>query len=181
MNPNDLLLIALLPKPADLARAHEGWYRVPLAHAPPGLARAKALALYQPTSFEGARWQVSWWGALRSVETLRRRDLLPDEPAHPRAEELYACVRLEPLVAVVPPKRATKGRRLLFVPTTWGAFQAAETLDELIVRPHPIADDPLYQLIQQQLADKQGIPDPDATFQKRLFELDAAEYDALEW
>lgn len=182
MNPDDLLLIALLPKPVDLDRARAGWYRVPLRHAPPTLGQAKALAFYQPASFGDERWQVAWWGQVRARETLRRRELLPDEPDHPRADERYVRLWLAPLEPVVPPKRSVKGRRLLFLPVHWGVFQAAPTLDALVeTGPRPIADDPLYALIQQQVSDKGGIPDPDAPHQRRLFELAAEAYDALEW
>ncbi|MGH2541909.1 MAG: hypothetical protein ACRDIB_03875 [Ardenticatenaceae bacterium] len=183
MNPSDLLLIALLPQPVDLERAKAGWYRVPVAHAPATLVRAKALAFYQPASFGAEqRCQVAWWGKVLSVETARRRDLIPEESDHRRAEEWYICVRLVPLIAVEPVKRAEKGRRLLFVPTSWGAFQQATTLDELVASPpHPISDDPLYGLIQQQITDQGGIPDPHMPHQRRLFELSDAEYDALDW
>ena len=181
MNPQDPILIALLPKPIDLERAHAGWYRVPLRHAPASLMEAKALAFYQPAAFGKARWQVAWWGAIRTLETLRRRELIPEQPNHKRANEWYVCVRLAPLVAIQPPKQAKKGRRLLFVPATWGAFQAAKTLDDLFKRrPRPIADNPLYHLILEQIRDKGGIPDPDTTRQRRIFESEIV-YETLDW
>ncbi|MDQ4076082.1 MAG: hypothetical protein M3220_07525 [Chloroflexota bacterium] len=182
MQSQDPILIALLPQPIDLERARDGWYRVPLAHAPAALMRAKALAFYQPASFGDERWQVAWYARVRSVERARRRDLIPEEPTHRRANELYVCVRLAALVPVEPPKQAQKGRRLLFVTTTWGAFQTAKSLDELLARPpRPIADDPLYGIIRQQLADQEGIADPDSTHQKRLFELGNAAFAKLDW
>ncbi|HEX8683092.1 MAG TPA: hypothetical protein VF707_12310 [Ardenticatenaceae bacterium] len=182
MNPHDLILIALLPTPVDLERGHAGVYRVPLSFAPPALAQARALAFYQPASFGEGRWQVAWWARIAAMETLPRREIVPEEPTHRRADEPYLRVSLHPLVAVEPPKRATKGRRILFVPTTWAAFQAAETLDELVARaPRPIADSPLYGMIQQQIEGKGGIPDPHSAHQKRLFELPDAEYDFLDW
>ena len=182
MEAQEIIFIALLPKPADLERAQEGWYRVPVAHAPDALASARALAFYQPASFGKGRWQVAWWGEVTRVETKLRRELLPDEPNHRRAGDPYLCFHLAPLQPVEPPKRAAKGRRLLFVPTTWGAFEAAESLDELVAHPpRPIADDPLYEMIQQQIAGKSGIASPDEPHQKRLFEAEVAEYDALDW
>ncbi len=182
MEPHESLVVALLPKPEDLNRARAGWYRVPLVHAPDSLARARGIALYQPASFGEARWQVAWWARIRAAETLRRRDLIPDEPSHRRADQWYLCLRLEPLQPVEPPKVATKGRRLLFVPTTWAAFQAAPTLDELVASaPRPVGDNPLYGLIQQQIAGQAGIPDPGAPHQRRLFEPYQAEYDELDW
>lgn len=173
MNATDLLLIALLPEPQALLLAQAGHYRLPLAHAPACLAQARALAFYQPASFGAARWQVAWWGEIQALHSALRRELLP-EPDHPRADCPYLSVELAPLVPLDPPKQASKGRRLLFVPTTWGAFQAAPTLDTLFrPAPRPIADDPLYQLIQQQVAGQSTIPDPHAPRQLRLFERGA--------
>lgn len=171
MHPNDLIVIALLPKPSALEHAQAGWYRIPLQRTPPYLGRVRALAFYQPASFGDARWQVRWWGRVERLETLPRRALLPAAPAHPRADALYTCVRLAPLQEREPLLRATKGRRLLFVPLRWAAFQAAATLDALFRAPtHPITDDPRYQIMQQQLADKQQLPPPDQPYQKRLLE-----------
>jgi hypothetical protein len=182
MDQHDPILIALLPKPADLHRAREGWYRVPLRHAPAALMRAKALALYQPSSFLEARWQVGHWAPVRGLQEMRRRQLIPEEAEHRRADEMYLCVRLGPLVPVEPPKKSEKGRRLLFVPTTWGEFAAAATLDELLESPvHPIQDSLMYELIQQQIAGTGGIALPETPRQKRLFELSDADYDAIDW
>ncbi|MBA3534819.1 MAG: hypothetical protein H0T73_23155 [Ardenticatenales bacterium] len=182
MNATDALLIALLPRPADLARAQAGWYRVPLAHAPAALGEAKALAFYQPKTFGEARWQIGWWGRVSGLEVRLRRELLPEEPDHRRAGEPYLCVTLQPLVALDPPKHSTKGRRILFLPTTWAAFQRAETLDDLVARPlRPIADSPLYTLIKQQVADQGGIPDPGSTHQPRLFETEKCFFDGYHY
>ncbi len=182
MNPQDPILIALLPKPIDLERAHTGWYRVPLRHAPASLLDAKALAFYQPASFGDARWQVAWWGKIEGLETMRRRELVPEQPNHKRANEWYIGVRLQPLQSLEPPKQAKKGRRLLFVPATWGALQAAGTLDHLFKRrPRPIADNPLYHLILQQIRDKGGISDPDSSEKRRIFEQDEVVYETLDW
>lgn len=183
MEPDTPLLIALLPQPIELTRAQAGWYRVPLEQAPAALTGARALAFYQPGSFGVAhRWQVAWWGSVLAVERCLRRELIPEEPRHRRAGEPYLVVRLAPLVPVAPAKRAARGRRLLFVPTTWGDFQAAPTLDDLLDRaPRPIQDDPLFQIIQDQVADKGGIPDPAAPHQRRLFEPIDLFYNALDW
>lgn len=180
--PTDSLLIALLPQPVDRERAHEGWYRVPVARAPGALYDARALAFYQPASFGEERWRVAWWAEVRGLRECPRRQLIPDEPEHHRADEPYVVVELGPLQPVEPPKRAEKGRRLLFLPTTWAAFQAAPSLDALLEpAPRPIADDLLYRLIQQQLAGSAAPLDPALEQQRRLLEAEQAEYDALDW
>lgn len=163
------LLVALLPSPRDLDLAREaGWYRIPAAHAPPALAGVRALAFYQPASFGARRWRIEWWAAVRTVVPTTRAALLPTEPDHPRAAEPYLRVDLGPLHPLDPPLVNQDGRRLLFLPTTWGRLTAAAALSDLRA-PQPIADDPLYLLIQSQLdEDARAIPDPGSSHQPRL-------------
>ncbi|MCB0077596.1 MAG: hypothetical protein KDD73_09215 [Anaerolineales bacterium] len=177
-----MLLIALVPQPRDLAwirQTHR--YRVPLDHAPTTLATAKRLAFYQPSSFGDERWQVAWWAETRGLEVLTRHELLPDAPTHRRADALYAVVSLGPLQRVEPPKRAEKGRRILFVPTSWAAFEAAHCLDDLFDHaPRPIADAPLYQILQAQIEGHDTISGPTERQQLRLLES-FPDSDALDW
>lgn len=171
MNDADPVLIVLLPHPRDLALAQGGSYRIPMRHAPAALASARALAFYQPASFgEAARWQVAWWAEVRAVGMQRRRDLLPDEATHPRADEWYAVVALGPLQPFEPPLQASRGRRFLYIPTRWGTLRHCGSLDELLRHaPRPVADDLLYGLIQQQVEGQAAIR-PDGLAQGRLFE-----------
>jgi hypothetical protein len=164
------VLIALLPRPRDLSLAREaGIYRVPVAHAPPALSNAEALAFYQPSSFGEHKWRIEWWAPIKAIGVALRRELLPAEPDHPRAEEPYYRVDLDPLRALMPPVISKKGRRLLFMSTTWGRLRQAGDLADLRA-PRPIADDPLYRLIQSQL-DPQAFDIGDAgnDHQPRLF------------
>lgn len=171
MQPDDLLLIVLLPRPIDLDRAAEGLYRVPLARAPAVLATARALAFYQTSAFGPARWQISWMAPVRRLESATRRVLVPDEPDHPRADRPYVAARLGRLRAIEPPKRSGRGRRLLFVPVRWGRFLAAPDLDSLLKpAPRPVADAPRYRLLRQQLEAEQGLHDPRRPHQPRLFD-----------
>jgi hypothetical protein len=169
MQPTDLIIIALLPHPADLERAQAGWYRVPVAAAPAALHEAKAMALYQPRRFGAEGLQVAWWAPIQQIETCLRRDLLPDEPTHPRADEAYLRVNLQPLQPRDPPLRANKARRLLFAPVLWGDFCNATTLDDLFQpTPRPIVDSLMYQLISPQLEGLKGINPPDEASPPRL-------------
>jgi hypothetical protein len=170
MSPADLVLIALLPTPADLERAQAGWYRLPESAAPSALWQAKALALYQPRSFGEDGLQVAWWGMITGIERTTRRMLLPDDPTHRRADEVYLRVGLSPLQRRAPPLRASKARRLLFAPVRWGLFESATTLDDLFrPAPRPIVDSLMYQLIQSQLEGMSENPPSDDEAQ-RLFE-----------
>lgn len=167
------VLIALLPQPSDLHLAREeGFYRVPVAHAPTALSQARALAFYQPASFGERKWRIEWWAPITIIAVATRRELLPDEPDHPRADELYYRVGLKRVEALEPPVIGQTGRRLLFMTTTWGRLRQAADLSDLRT-PRPIADDPLYRLIQSQL-DSQAfdIADEDSVHQPRLFRED---------
>lgn len=71
-----------------------------------------------------------------SAGLARRRDLLPDEPAHPRADALYFRLdlgALEPLPHPIPSRRL---RRITFIPTTLARlFTAGDVADLWIKEP----------------------------------------------
>lgn len=131
------------------------------------------MAFYQPRSFGEEGLQIAWWGRISKITAMIRRELLPDEPNHPRANEPYLRVALEPLEACRPPLRTTKARRLLFASVQWGEFVAATTLDDLFRPPsRPIVDSLLYQLIQPQLEGVSGITPPEEENPHRLLEAE---------
>ena len=79
------VLVVVVNDPVDLRRArNEGWYRIPLAHAPARVA-AEYLAFYQTGAFPaGERWAVRWYAPVRSYRLTSRRELIPGEPDHPQ-------------------------------------------------------------------------------------------------
>lgn len=125
------VLVAVLPSVRDLALVREqGWYRVPLAHAPATVA-AEALAFYQTAAFGAERWSVRYIATIVRVGIALRRELLPDEDQHPRANERYLCFRLdalETLPVVVPSRRL---RRITFIPTSFGQLLRARDVAAL--------------------------------------------------
>src|SRR5512137_2163567 len=84
------VLVVVVNDPADLGRARDqGWYRIPLARAPWRIA-ADYLAFYQTGAFPpDERWAVRWLAAVRSYHIAPRRELIPEEADHPRADILY--------------------------------------------------------------------------------------------
>ena len=83
-----LILVAILPhqRDFDIARLF-GWYRIPLRSAPKVIS-VDYLAFYQTQNFEeGQRSQIAFIAQLLGHELVRRRDLIRDEPDHPRAME----------------------------------------------------------------------------------------------
>ncbi len=128
--PDTPVLVAVVTQAADLARAQAGWYRLPLAHAPPRVG-CEVLALYQTGAFGAAARGVRWWAPVRRVSVARRRDLLPDEPRHPRADALYYRFDLGPLTRLARPIPARRLRRVTFIATTWERLNAAEDVGQL--------------------------------------------------
>jgi hypothetical protein len=108
----------------------EGWYRIPLKHAPDPAAAAY-LAFYLTKPFGAAAWQVAYYAPVLRYTIVLRRELLPDEAAHPRAQEHYYRVAVGPvqrLARAVPSRRL---RRITFIPTTFGRLCTAADVAEL--------------------------------------------------
>ncbi len=134
-NDESPVLVVVVNDPADLARAHaEGWYRIPFAHAPPRIA-ADYLALYLTAAFPPEeRWQVRWWAATRGYRVATRRELIPDEPDHPRAGELYYRITLGPLTALPHPIPSRGLRRITFIQTTLARLHEAQEINDLWIK-----------------------------------------------
>jgi hypothetical protein len=132
MNPEDRVLVAVMNNPQDFERARDdGWYRVPVKHAPKSTPESDYIAFYFTRSFEELRWAIHWYAPVRGHELRRRRDLLPDEPDHPRADHAYYVLQLGPLEPLEPPIISLRWRRITFIETTWDRFQAAQEINEL--------------------------------------------------
>ncbi len=126
------VLVAVLPSPADLTLADQlGWYRVPLAHAPPQLG-ADYLAFYQTGAFPaGERWQVSTLAVIRRVRITTRAELLPAEADHPRAQARYFRLDIGPLWRLPQPIPSRRLRRITFIPTTLARLLSAREINDL--------------------------------------------------
>ncbi|RRR75787.1 MAG: hypothetical protein EI684_03965 [Candidatus Viridilinea halotolerans] len=131
------VLVVVVNRPRDLALAREaGWYRVPLARVPPHLA-ADYLAFYQTAAFGSERWAVRYYAPILRFRLSTRRELLPDEPNHPRANERYYRVELGPCAELPLPVPAARLRRVAFIATTFGQLRRASDVRDLF---HPQED-----------------------------------------
>lgn len=135
MNPDDVVLVALVNAPRDLQLAtREHWYRIPSKHAPKFFSGAQYLAFYLPGAFKERKWRIDTFAAVRGHELARRIDLIPDEPDHPRANEVYYKLQLGNIEERKPPIVAKRGRRVLFLWTNWEKFSAAREWNDLYLR-----------------------------------------------
>jgi len=126
------VLVVVMNNPRDLTLARqEGWYRIPVRRAPPRLG-ADYLAFYQTGVFgEDERWRVNYYAPVRRVRRLRRLDLLPGEPDHPRAQDEYYKFELGPLARLPRPIPSRRLRRITFIPTTLERLLAAQEINDL--------------------------------------------------
>lgn len=121
------------------------WYRIPLQRAPKQVAAAY-LAFYQTAAFPDERWTIRSYAPVESYRLMTRRQLLPDEPDHPRADDMYYRVALGPLRALPHPIPSRKLRRITFIPTTLQHLLAARDVSELW--PAPAAATKLWYALQ---------------------------------
>ncbi len=125
-------LVVVVNRPADLSRAtKERWYRIPLNRAPSRVA-AEYLAFYQTGAFAAEeRFVVRWMAPIRGYILATRRELIPEEPEHSRADEKYYKVLLDEPVLLPHPIPSRRLRRITFIPTTLGRLR------EVVARQTP--------------------------------------------
>lgn len=133
MYPEDRVLVAYVPEPADFALIREqGWYRIPQKVAPKGLY-AEYFAFYFGRRFGAEKWAVHYYAERLGHELTTRRLLIPAEPDHPRADAFYYKVQLGPLHRLPEPIVSLRWRRITFLHTTWDRFQDAREINDLFI------------------------------------------------
>ncbi|HUW94979.1 MAG TPA: hypothetical protein VMW58_04270 [Anaerolineae bacterium] len=127
----DRVLVAVMNSHRDFEIAREqGWYRIPYERAPSRVG-ADYLAFYQTSVFEEDRWAVNYYATVGRYHVVSRRRLLPDEPDHPRANDLYYRIDIGPLLRLSPPIPSQRLRRISFIPTTLERLLHAEEINDL--------------------------------------------------
>ncbi|MCB0125875.1 MAG: hypothetical protein KDE58_26650, partial [Caldilineaceae bacterium] len=132
-------LVAVVNNVADLQRAaSEGWYRIPQRTAPRRIG-ADFLAFYQTGAFQAKEeaQTVTYYAPTRRYQLLTRRELLPQEADHPRAEEYYFRIELGPLQRLERPVPAEAFRRVTFIHTTFHHLLTAERVSDLFYKEDP--------------------------------------------
>jgi len=143
-------LVVVVNNRADWARVQrELWYRLPVRSAPRQVA-ADYLAFYHTAAFDAERWSIRCYAPVTSIRLARRRELLPDEPAHPRAGELYYRFALGALLDLERPLPSRRLRRITFIHTTLARLLQAEDVAELWL------NQPLHERLWVEL-NRQGI------------------------
>ena len=140
MHPEDRVLVAVITRPKDFETVrNSGWYRVPEKKAPRGVF-SEYIAFYFTAAFDEQAYAVHYYARRLGHELVTRRELLPDEGDHPRAEEQYYKLQLGPLQKREPPIVSLRWRRISFIHTTWDRFVAAEEINDLFAQGDEFVD-----------------------------------------
>ena len=81
--------------PKDWQRVQtEGWYRLPVKHAPEGTPHFDWIAFYFTSAFGSDKWAIHYYAHIEGHELLTRRDLIPSEPDHKRVGDNTTMIML---------------------------------------------------------------------------------------
>jgi hypothetical protein len=131
MYPEDRVLVGVINRRRDFELARrEHWYRIPRDRAPRSID-AEYIAFYFSRSFKEQNGGIHYYAQRKGHELVRRRDLLPDESDHRRAEGLYYKIQLGEIQEKRPPILNPTARPIAFVFTTWDRFVNARTIADL--------------------------------------------------
>lgn len=132
MYPEDRVLVGVVNRKRDLKTIRaEHWYRIPQKRMSRGI-HAEYLAFFlSGRVFKEQSGGIHYYARVKGVELRYRRDLLPREADHPRADEVYYRVALGDLQEKSPPVLNPSRRPIAFVHTTWDRFVKATTIKNL--------------------------------------------------
>jgi len=141
------VLVAIVPRIADWERViAQRWYRIPLAKAPERVG-AEYLAFYHTSRFGEMGCSIRYYAPIERYRVATRRELLPEEPDHPHAQERYLKLELGPLQSLSHPIPAARLRRITFINTTLDRLLTAREINDLWLRE--TAKDRLWQALRE--------------------------------
>jgi len=131
--PDDRVLVGVINRRRDFeALRDKFWYRVPLLSAPLCID-ADYLAFYLGGKFSPYGGMIAFYARRTGFELVQRRELLPMEANHPRADHLYFKLQFRVLHAKTPPILNPTKRPISFIYTTWERFSRATVIADLYV------------------------------------------------
>src|SRR3989344_1031553 len=124
------VLVGVLKNKRDLnILLAKKWYRVPMAHAPS--RQFRYLALYEPARLGRQGKRIRYYTRVLNHQIIRRGDLLPDEPHHPRARDSYFQFRVGNIKKLSRPIRNIAPRRVSFGFTTLNRLLKSKNILQL--------------------------------------------------
>jgi len=141
---NDLVLIGVVKRKVDLDHLRKDrWYRIP-AHLS-FRKSSRYLAVYPTARCGSGGGGISSYSAIQGITRTKRIDLLPDEDAHPRAQDWYWRLQLGPLRKLPHRIENRLRRRVTFAYTTLPKLIQAHEIGELFGIP------PLEEIMRRSL------------------------------
>ena len=149
-SPHDEVLVAILNNQAALALARDQlWYRIPVNNAPRRWP-PEWLAFYQTKTFEDEKFSIRYYGHIRDIQIVPRRELFPEEFENPKSDYLYYKLNLEEWQVLDHPIVSRRWRRLVFVTTTLHKFTRATEVNDLFDES-PLEDEVWEELKRQHI------------------------------
>ncbi|HUI29816.1 MAG TPA: DUF559 domain-containing protein [Candidatus Acidoferrales bacterium] len=133
--PRGEVLVSILNNEDDLEILRKNlWYRIPVSSAKKWLSKRwppELMAFYQTSIFGKEKYSIRYYGKVKEIREARRCELFPNEADNPKTARLYYKIVLSSLEQLEKPIRSNRGRRLIFIPTTFKKFQKATEINDL--------------------------------------------------
>ncbi|MDO8521599.1 MAG: DUF559 domain-containing protein [bacterium] len=124
------VLVGVIKQKSDLRiLLHDHWYRIPAAFFPK--QRFTHVAFYQPALFGRESKRICYYARVRKIEKVKRIELLPKEPDHPRAQNDYCKITLCEIKKLTHPVKNIIPRRISFGFTSLKKLLSARDILEL--------------------------------------------------
>lgn len=131
MYAEDRVLVGVINRKRDLQSVQDDkWYRIPQAQMKRGV-NAEYIAFFLSKAFGERNGGIYYFADRKGIELLYRRDLIPSEPNHPRANEAYYKIQLGTVREKKPPVVNSTKRTIGFIYTTWDRFIKASKISDL--------------------------------------------------
>ena len=126
------MLVALLKEKNDLEiLLNHNWYRIPIKSAPVDLYKIKFLSFYQPSIFKSEKYKIKYYGIIKKIQVIKRKELFPDEIKNSKSELEYYKIIIDRIQELDEPIISKKGRRMVFIKTTLEKFINAHEINDL--------------------------------------------------
>jgi very-short-patch-repair endonuclease len=132
---SERLLVAVMNNSLDMALARDQhWYRIPVDRAskwckscwPP-----QWLAFYQTKTFGDEAFAIHYYAQVLDIQRKYRWQLFPDQPEDAKSQRLYFQLSIGSLQRLPKAITSPHQRRIVFIPTTWSRFVAADQVNDL--------------------------------------------------
>ncbi|MBL8115960.1 MAG: hypothetical protein JNJ78_00390 [Anaerolineae bacterium] len=131
MFPEDRVLVGVINRKRDLDHALQNWwYRIPEGRMKHGV-NTEYIAFFLSRAFKERNGGIYYFAECQGFELVKRRDLIPEEHNHPRADEVYYKLQFRNVKEKSPPVINTTKRSVSFIYTTWDRFVKATTIRDL--------------------------------------------------